>query len=429
MPASLFENGSTGRSPLASHRFVFRAAGAVAVACGLFCGCDGSTLDVLRSLPDGGVASVDGSTPPPQHTTGELIHYGVDTPVGLTDLQWLLANRGTVDDGVYDGLVLDMGAETLASNQPLALDEASSLLANARFTGLVDNFQVLRIGELSMSDDDAWKMAIARAKTIAIAARAAKLRGFFFDTQQETLFRNPKGSSFEASETTAKRRGYDLMSALLEQFPNATFLTSLAFVSVFVDSCFGGAPVPDQQYALLGAFLDGMLAARADLRSSAELVDAFLLAYPTRNLDAYRLYYDLGHFDWKSATDHWTPGIVTYRFVWNAPSQAAGERAWPNVATSTCAPDTAAKLQRNLAVGFGIAIDYDRGTGTPLRGDATDYRPPEALRAHVARALATSDRYVWTWSGHSYFALPRTASSPSLPAAYRAALREGKALR
>jgi hypothetical protein len=380
--------------------------------------CDGSTLEVLTVD--------DAATVPPQHTTGQLIHYGVDTPEGIDDLRWFVTNRALVDDGVYDGLVLDLGAGTLTSTQPLALDEASSLLATSSFPHLVSNFQVLRLGEVDLTDDVAWAAVLARAHAVAAAVRSAKVRGFFFDTQQESTFRTKKGLAFDAAETIAKQRGYGLMTAVLAEVAAPVLLTSLAFVSVFVDGCFGGAPLAEQQYGLLGAFLDGMLAARSDARSAAEIVDAFLPSYPTRNVDAYRLYYDLIHFDWQAASDHWVPGVVTYRFVWNEASQAAGERAWPATPTSTCSAETSAKLQRNLPAGFGIALDYDRGTGVPLRGDASDYRPPAALQANVARALATADRWVWTWSGHTYWPLPRLQDRPTLPASHRDALRAAK---
>jgi hypothetical protein len=386
-------------------------------------GCDGTRVDALELRLE---------APPPQHTTTELIHYGVDTPRGTGDLKWLVASRDLVDSGPFDGLVLDVGLPDTGSVSADAFGDAVAVLQGAHFQRLVTNFQVLKLDGGDPFDDAAWIATIQRAGQVALVARRAGLRGIFLDTQSANGWsyaaQVPSRGTFEQYEARAKQRGYDFMNAITAAYPDIDILLSLAFAAVFVDACFGGAPLATEEYGLLPSFLDGMMTATSDLRVAARLTDAFLPSYPTRDPDAFRLYYDLMHFDWTAAQAHWLPNVVTYRYAFDAPSQDAGERVWPATATSTCDGATSARLQRNLTAAFGLMINFEDWKRPPLdpAGAANDYRPPDVLEHVVRLALATADAYVWIWSTQPYWPLP-SRSEPPLPQVYKDALTRARA--
>jgi len=381
-----------------------------------------SDLDVLVPRPE------TRATVPEQHTTGELVHYGIDTPRGGADLDWLARSLDVVDTGPFDGTMLDVGVGPLDGEpiDPGRFTSEIALLQRRPWRRLTANFQVLQTRQASFFDDDAWARMNANAAAVAQIARDAGLRGLFFDTQQPRGFAyDPaEGRSFAEAEARAKDRGRALMDAILRVYPDITLLVSLAYVAVFIDGCFEARALESLTYALLPSFLDGMTAAARDARAPAKIVDAFLPSYPTKNPAAFRLYYDLVRFDWTAATAHWIPDVVTYRFAFDASTQREGERRWPVTPQLTCDASMAAKLARDLSVGFGINVDHDTGERGPLKESGEgDYRPPDELTRVVDTALRTSDRYVWTWAaGQRFWPIP-SGSEPLVPASYVEALR------
>jgi hypothetical protein len=255
------------------------------------------------------------------------------------------------------------------------------------------------------------------------------------DTQQYgdyvwSFARSPEqGMTFDAAQQLVFARGHQLMSALLEGYPELSLLFTLATSDVFREVCLAGVALEQSDYALLPAFLDGMHAARDEARSAANLIDGFLPAYATREPAAYRLYHDLIHGDWPGLQAHWRPGIVTYRWATGAPDQSAGESAWPDEPALLCSDTERLLLTRDVTASFAVMLDYPSpGRPTlPFRteqeGFGENLHTPEEYTALLRSALQASDRYVWSWTSALLWWPKPGDDRPLVPAAYVQAAR------
>jgi hypothetical protein len=372
-------------------------------------------LDVLREKPP--------PPPTPAHTHAQFIATGAAIPSGATELRAMAQSLSTIEQLPFDGLVVDVGAGdiALAPASVDALSAGADILLSIPFTRLSANFQRLRFTDVDLSDVAAWKALNGSAQAIAAQARRAGLRGLWFDPQNGQMFRLIAGPPPMDQEQQARARGHDFMQAIVSEFPSATIMSTMGFTVAFVDACLRGVPLAAGQFALLPAFLDGMLAAQSENLANARFIDGFLLSYPTRDPRDYRLYYDIIHFDWSSAQRDWQKGVVTYHFAYGTVDQTAGEYRWPDQPTDTCDSVDAAKLDRNLPAGFGIDLDFESWVRGPLRSDSAgagtaDFRPPEELERDLRAAAAVADGYVWFWAGARWW--PAGDGSDTVPAIY-----------
>ncbi len=393
---------------------------------GLVGGCNGTDLDALvrREQP-----------PPPQHTTTQLLQYGGGTPHGLEGLSWLSDHLPEVEAAPFDGLMLDIDFGAWPYEALVEANYAAqvSVLTSAQFTRLSSNFQVVTMGTVNWQDDAEFERLLANVGVIARVARAAGLRGIFLDTQAyASYFWNAETAcqgqpDLASCEDKLKQRGQAFMHAWIDGYPDITVLVSLAYAEVFVTTCLLGTPLEASNFAVLPAFLDGMETARAESRTSASLVDAFLPAYATRDPNAFRLYYDLIHFNWTSAVDHWIPGVTTYEWVPGVTNQSVGEQHWPDRASINCSMQDQIKLTRDLPVSFGLDLDWDvwnRGGqfSTDPAEFSRNFRTPDQLEAQVRTALATADRYVWIWGAVDWWTPQADEGRARVPDAYVLAL-------
>ncbi len=394
--------------------------------CGLLSGCSGTDLDALVPRPQ---------RPPPQHTTTQLLQYGGGTPKGLMGLNWLSDHLAQVESTPFDGLMLDIDFGSWPYDALSESDYAPqvSVLNNAKFARISSNFQVVTIGAVNWQNDTEFEALLANVRVIARTVKAAGLKGIFLDTQAyASYFWNAEAScpgqtDLASCEDKLKQRGQAFMHAWLDGYPDVTVLVSFAYAGVFVTTCLLGTKLSDSDFALLPAFLDGMETARAESRTSATLVDAFLPAYPTSDPKAFRLYYDLVHFNWSSAVDHWLPGVVTYEWVPGVDSQSAGERRWPDAPGLSCSLEDQMKLTRDMGASFGLDLDWDNwNRGHKFHTDPAEFslnfRTPEQLETQVETALATADRYVWIWGDVDWWTTEVDAGRALVPEAYVQAL-------
>ncbi len=374
----------------------------------------------------------------PQNTTTKFLHWGAGQPAGTAELAWFVTHLPEIEASPFDGTVLDMGVATAWLETDLTeagLTPAAELLRTAPFQMFTENFQRLGFVSLNFGDDASWDRIVRNSTLLAAVARRAGLRGFLLDTQEYADYhfsyaRLPVGKgSFAEEGARFLARGQQLMRALLAGYPELVLLHTLGTSDVFREVCISGKPLEGSDYALLPAFLDGMQAARAEARTGALLIDAFLPAYSTRDPSAFRLYHDLIHGDWQAMQAHWLPGVVTYRWATMASDQSLGESAWPSVPALLCTEAERQLLTRDVRASFAVMLDYPHPPSRseifqtePARFNENSHSPAQYTEL-LRSALQASDKYVWSWtSGVLWWPKPGD-TRPLMPAPYVEAAR------
>ena len=204
----------------------------------------------------------------------KLIEYGWDVPAP----DYVRAHIRAMEQRPFDGLIFKLrgGGKVLT---PEAWDAAAFAqdyedvqhIAWERFT---DNFVIMwAASEQDWFDDTHWEAIAGNVRLMAKAARLAKCVGVCFD--QEPYGANPWAytqaahhdtKSFAEYEAMVKQRAAQFIQAVEAELPKPVVLTFFQ-MSYFGDLC---RPMPEEkrrewlsrrQYALLPAFLNGMLAA------------------------------------------------------------------------------------------------------------------------------------------------------------------------
>jgi hypothetical protein len=129
-----------------------------------------------------------------------------------------------------------------------------------------DNF--LRInstpGTLDWFNDADWDAAISNIANIAWLAKESGFRGICFDSEsyndKQYRWKPEAGHSFEASYAMARRRGAQMMRAVVREYPDITFWSLWIFAQNRQNVADGTrAGLPSAQYGLWPAFLNGWL--------------------------------------------------------------------------------------------------------------------------------------------------------------------------
>jgi hypothetical protein len=245
-------------------------------------------------------------------------------------------------------------------------------------------------GRLDWFDDHA--AVVQNAKLAAQLARAGHCPGILFDIEQYEgpLFeyhkqRDAGTKSWELYAAQARRRGFEVMQAFQEGYPNLVLFLTFGYSLPWHETSGGKKPLADCRYGLLAPFLDGMV---EGARGRTQLIDGYELSY-----------------GYKTA------------------AQFTGARQEVTQDLLPIVRDPG-KYRQVFSLAFGLWLDHDwRKSGWNPDEPAKNYFSPETLATTVREALQVADEYVWIYSE-----TPRWWSaegqSVKLPAEYGAALRQ-----
>lgn len=249
-----------------------------------------------------------------------------------------------------------------ADLQP-ALDDLQATSFH-RFTENLLRLNVLP-GDVDWFDD--FGPVLQNATLAAKIARRGHCRGILFDVEQygSPLFNYPKQrdaktKSFQEYSQQARRRGREVMQAFQSGYPGLTIVFTWGLSLAYIETGGKVSKLPETDYGLLPAFLNGMVdAASPDI----SLVDGYEGAYGSRDLKRFE-----------------------------AARKIFSTLALPFVDH----PDT---YKQRFTLGYGIWLDDSwRKYGWNPTEPAKNYFTPEQFRRSVQLALQQSDRYVWIYT-------------------------------
>ena len=267
--------------------------------------------------------------------------------------------------------------------------EAVVDLQTPQWTKFTDNFLQISIAtrdqdqRLDWFEDARWATIEANWRVLIQLARDGKCRGIFLDPEHYDyeceLFcyeqHHAQRAAKSLAEYTAKarQRGQQLGAAMREIFSEIT-------VGLFYG--YELAAREKTRYALLPAFLDGMLAGSAP---DAQFVDLW----------------EFGH-GYTAAEDF-----------------AKATRAIKNPA-NTAEPDL---YRRMIQTGSSLRLDFaPRGKPWKPESPETNHFSPARFGQSLRQALQTSERYVWIYTGET----PRFFPPALLPVAYLDAIQQAR---
>lgn len=292
-----------------------------------------------------------------------LIEFGFDVP----SARFIASHISEMERQPFDGLVFRPGPADVFRQafdvQPWsAKDLHLGTLRKISWGRFTDNFLHLygaSFSSMDWFDDEHWRTITSNMQLYRRAVEACGCVGVAFDPEHYGG-RNPWAytssaygqRSFENVQTEVRTRGAEFIGAM--QGSNGRLTLLFFFLLGYVrDDLARGTSLQDSRYALLPAFLDGILDAA---KPGLTIVDG--------NEDAYQ-YVDTNQFF----------------------GGAAGIRA----AAELLSPENQAAYRAQVQVGSALFVDR------VLTENPDDYR--RMLWDHnVYMALATSDRFVWCYS-------------------------------
>lgn len=307
----------------------------------------------------------------------KLVEYGWDVPFP----DEVRDNVRRMEATPFDGILLRL-REYHEAFDTRRWDEARlapqiETLRGIEWGRLTDNFLVLNATDswgMDWFDDAQWEAICENLRLEARAARAGRCVGVAFDPEpygpNPWAFPGPyRDRPFEQVAALVRKRGGQFLSSLQQEMPGLRLLTlfQLGIFSDLADEPDGSARAAElsgKTYALLPAFVDGMLDAAA---AGTRIVDG--------NEPSY--YYG-GREDYLGA----------YHLI--------KERA-----RSLVAPELRARYAARVEVGMAVYVDYLLARWSPESDYPSRYASPADrllwLEHDVYWALSTSDEYAWCY--------------------------------
>jgi hypothetical protein len=362
------------RTPSPSTPRLLVAPGLTLIAAALFFAVAGS-----------GLAS---STPAPATPQKSLIYagwFGNTTPTP----SYVANNKAFLESQPFNGLVVYLRNPSMSinaslgvmTNTPMSYADISSVLdpiRNLAFDQLKENFGFV-IGNDPPDFFDDWSVPIQNFANLARALKDAGLKGFVFDNEQyfAPWADYPTGVSYPltslaAYETQARLRGYQVMEAMVAEFPDIVVITLHGpYISEPAAPWQLGFPQWQSGNELHGPFFAGFQEGKGSVATN---VDGGEL-YDLRTVSDFQDTYLWRKNDLPSST-------VNCSFI-----PPALRPSWPS----------------GVSISFGV---YDQ----PFGGQQMS---PSILQATLANALARSDRYVWFYAEGASWLLPEAQGGAS----------------
>ena len=244
-----------------------------------------------------------------------------------------------------------------------------------------------------------WPQVVENARVLSWLCRETGLKGITLDVEDAAPLNYSEGlrdeRSFADCVARARQCGREYMSALCEYYADITlFLTHGHWVAAdYMDRC-GGSQLEDVPYALLPAFIDGLLEGAAE---GANVVDGMENTYPLMHYDTFRYFMD---------------------------------RADAATLALTAVPELF-RTRMSRALGIWPGFPHDYGTAALSSDPESNHFSPERLKHAIHNALSLSDKYVWLWSGANTWwpvTMPCYDGRQTFPmsGAYRQALAEAR---
>ena len=307
----------------------------------------------------------------------KLIEYGWDVPTP----DFIVSHIRDMEQRPFDGLIFKLQGGSNVFD-PAPWDEARyqkdfEVLPKIEWKTFTDNFVImLAASNQDWFNDAHWTAIEHNAALVAKAARLAHCVGICFDAEpygenpwaySKAAHRDTK--SFAEYKRMARQRGAQFMRAVERELPNPKVLTFF-LNSYFLELCVPMADelrderISKQSYALLPAFLEGMLEGSG---AGTEFIDG--------NEEAYYYTNSLQYFD-------------EYHGVSQRARYIVDPKLWPVYCTKT-------------RVGQALYMDQYFGLRTTEKTYG-NYLPLEGQQKwfeHNAYwALYTADTYVWCYS-------------------------------
>lgn len=310
----------------------------------------------------------------------KLIEYGWDVP----GAEFVRDNVRAMEGRPFDGIVFNIKGvrndpEGYPNDDdiPRAFDTRRwresemklDVLRSIRWGRFTDNFLILwgtNDRGMDWFDDTHWDTIAANMLLYARAARTGRCVGIVLDPEPygespwEYGIQRFPGKSFARVEARVRERGARFISALQRGLPRVRLLTFWGLGIVRAQTEYANGNIQETQYALLRAFIEGMLGRAA---GNASIIDG--------NEGAY--YYDetLKFFD----------GLAYIRG-----------------SSSYVSPENRASFARHYRVANALYPDYVFGLWPEFdRGWSQGYKQ-RWWEHNVYHALATSNRYAWCYS-------------------------------
>ena len=313
----------------------------------------------------------------------KLIATGWDhvDPQGLHDY------RSEMEQRPFDGVVIRVAGRG-PDGEPVPLNwafragrwqrawfqDAVDTLRAFRSDRLTDNFVLLNAnpGDVDWFDDAGWEDIIDHCRIAAWLAKQGGLKGILFDPEPyappHAVFSyaaQPAREQYSFAEyyQQARRRGRQMMQAIVDEYPDITLFCY--FMNSVVASAAGQPdPMPalrSMGYGLYPALIDGWLDV---VPPTVTLVDGCETAYRYNSVREYL--------------------------------EAAV--AIKGACQDLVSPENRAKYRAQVQVSFGMYLDaYWNPPESPWYIDGRGTSRIERLRANAATALRVADQYVWIY--------------------------------
>lgn len=337
--------------------------------------------------------------------TKKLIEFGWDEPDPAFMRQHIAQMEKTPFDGVVyhlsykkqDGATSNFawdvwGRQFITREQ---LEPGIADLKATPFRRFRHNFLRFNTTPADMDWFDDYSAVIHNARLAAWAAREGGSVGVWLDPEQyhSRLFdfdkqRDAGTKGWAAYAAQARKRGYQVMEAFQQGYPNLVVYVSFGYTMPWRGSGRGRLKLEDTMYGLLAPFMDGMVDAA---RGRTRIIEGHELSYPIRE-------------PWEI--------LASYREMRRG--------ALPIVADPK-------KYLKVISCSFGIWMDYDWSKlGWSETETAKNYRPPGTFEVVVRKALQTTDEYVWIYTEAPKW-WTAEGKTEKLPAEYVNALRKARA--
>jgi len=306
----------------------------------------------------------------------------------------LRENLEVMESRPFDGIVLEIaGTRDDAKSCPVRqtfsrerwqqdwFEDNLQRLKGLKFRRFTDNFLLVGAnpGDVDWFDDAGWSAVIEHWRIAAWVAKQGGLKGLLFDPEpyappHEAFTYHAQSQrdrhSFAEYAQAGRRRGREVMNAIVKEYPDITILCYFlgSYVGRPAEADEPQSALESASYGLLPAFLDGWLDAAPP---TVKVVDGCEAGYRFNSEQAF------------------LEAAVKIKGIYQR----------------LVSPENRAKYRSQVQVGFGIYLDaYVNPKESPWYigpDESGGGSRVDRLRANVTTALHVADEYVWIY-GEKY---------------------------